>query len=156
MEKTKLLTVAVIALLVLNLGTLGFLILAPKPGMGMHGHRPEPKEIIIRKLRFDAEQIEKYENLIQWHRSSINQIEKEIYATKNNLYQQLLKNEPDSEKTDSLINKIGDYQEQVEKTHFTHFRDIKKICRPEQIKNYEKLTEELSNIFSKPPKPGER
>lgn len=156
MEKTKLLTVVVIALLLLNLGTLGFLILAPKPGMAIHGHHPEPKEIIIRKLQFDRDQIEKYENLIVWHRSNIDKIEKGIYGAKNNLYLQLLKTDPDNKTTDSLINKIADYQKQVEMTHFTHFMDIKKICHPDQIKDYEKLTEELSNIFSKPPKPRER
>ena len=51
MEKTKLLTVTVIGLLLLNLGTLGFLFLnGPKVHRGLHEGRPEPKEIIIDKL----------------------------------------------------------------------------------------------------------
>jgi protein CpxP len=153
MEKTRLLTIAVIALLLLNLGTLGFLILAPKPGMGPHG-RPEPKDIIIRKLHFDKAQQENYLKLILWHRQTINGIEEKAHETKNRLYLQLLKTEVDTKTKDSLINVLADDQKQIEQTHFKHFGDIKKLCRPDQLENYYELTEELSRIFSKPPKPG--
>jgi DNA-binding XRE family transcriptional regulator len=155
MDKIKLLTFAVIALLLLNLGTLGFLIFARPPHpMGGPGMRQQPKEIIIERLHFDEAQQQKYAQLIRWHRGTINEIEKEIYQAKNKLYLQLLKTNADTISRDSLINALGNYQKQIEATHFRHFQDIKNICRPDQMEDYNDLTAELSRIFSKPPNPG--
>lgn len=62
MNRTKLLTIAVIGLLLLNLGVLGMMFLSkpPHPPMPpeMHGGpRPDgPKQIIIDRLHLDAAQ----------------------------------------------------------------------------------------------------
>lgn len=152
MEKIKLLTVAVLALLLLNLGTLGFLFFNGSMGNHPYG-RPEPKDIIIQKLNFDAAQVTDYEKLIHWHRGEIRRIEDEIRKTKNELYLQLNKDTIASSTKDSLINVLADYQKQIESTHFKHFQDIKKMCRKEQLDDFTDLTEELSKIFSHPQRP---
>ena len=149
MDKIKLLTFAVVTLLLLNLGTLGFLILSKPHDMPPHG-RLEPKYLIIEKLHFDKKQQRDYRNLIQWHRKTISEIEDKIHDTKNRLYVQLLKTEVDQKLKDSLVTVLGDYQKRVETTHFTHFHDIRKICRTDQLDDYNDLTEALSSIFSKP------
>lgn len=152
MEKQKLTTFSIIALLLLNLGTLGFLLVSgPKQGhRPLHG-RPEPRAIIIEKLHFDAQQIEAYEQLIGEHRKKIDAIDEKIRDTKNSLYSLL--NNNDSASKDSLILALGNYQKEIETTHFNHFADIKKLCKPNQISDFEELTEELSRLFSKPPRP---
>ena len=86
MEKTKLLTVAVIGLLVLNLGTLGFLVLS-----GPHGHRPprdgepKPQQIISEKLHFDENQKQEYSKLIEGHKSQIRVLQDQFRNNKNKL-----------------------------------------------------------------------
>ncbi len=156
MEKTKLLTLGIIALFLLNLGTLGFLLLSsPKGHHPPHGHGPEgrlkPRKIIIEKLHFDAAQIKEYDKLIQLHRSHIIEMEDIIRKDKNELYLQLNEN-PVNEKTkDSLINDLASCQKEIESIHFKHFQDIKKICKKEQMNYFSKLTEELSELFSKTP-----
>ena len=153
MDRTKLLTFTVIALLLLNFGLLGFLF------MGRHNRhdgpprRPEPRQVIIDKLHFDEAQQASYEKLIHWHRSRIDSIDGNIRAAKNRLYSQLVQPAVDVKVKDSLINVLADLQKQIEATHFKHFQDIKGICRKEQLNDYNNLTEELSRIFSKPPKP---
>lgn len=151
MEKTKLLTIAVIGLLVINLGTLGFLLLNGKGHRQSHGGRPEPKEIIIEKLHFDAAQQKEYAKLIQWHRGEITRLDDNIREAKNNLYSQLNEPEVNIKTRDSLISLINSNQKQIEETHFRHFEDIKKMCRKDQMENFNALTEELSRIFA--PKP---
>jgi len=156
MEKTKLLTIGIIALFLLNLGTLGFLFLSgPKGHHPPLGHGPEgrlqPREIIIEKLHFDSNQVKEYDQLIQWHRSHITEAEDQIRAAKNELYLQLNEN-PVNEKTkDSLITALASYQKEIESVHFKHFQDIKKMCKKEQLEDFTALTEELSRLFSKPP-----
>ncbi|QBZ98623.1 periplasmic heavy metal sensor [Flavobacterium sangjuense] len=152
MEKTKLLTIAVIGLLLLNLGTLGFLILKGKDHRLPHeGGRPEPKEVIINKLHFDAQQQENYAELIKWHRGEITRLDDSIRSAKNELYTQLNQAEVNVKTKDSLILLLNSYQKQVEETHFKHFEDIKKLCHQDQMENFKELTQELSRIFA--PKP---
>ena len=155
MEKTKLLTITVIGLLLLNLGTLGFLFLnGPKGNRPPHEGRPQPKEIIIEKLHFDANQQREYDKLIQWHQEKIRKLDQNIRETKNELYFQLSQPEVVIKTKDSLITLLNFYQNQVEETHFKHFEDIKKLCHKNQMEDFNDLTEELSRIFgSKPHQP---
>lgn len=152
MEKTKLLTFAVIGLLVINIGTLGFMLLGPKGHKLPPGDdRPKPNEIIIEKLHLDDQQQKDYAKLIQWHRGEINKLDRNIRDAKNELYSQLSLTEMNVKAKDSLITVINSNQKQVEKTHFKHFEDIKKLCNKDQIEDFNALTEELSRIFA--PKP---
>lgn len=158
MEKTKLLTFTVFALLLLNLGTLGFLLLSGPKGQHPHdggpGHhgKPRPREIIIEKLRFDPQQVKEYDRLIRWHQDNIGRAEQQISEAKNDLYR-LLNDEPiDDKKKDSLTATIAVAQKQIEGIHFRHFQDIKKLCRPDQLNDFGQLTHELSRMFSRPQK----
>lgn len=151
MKKTKLLTITIIGLLLLNLTTLGFLIIS-----GPKGHRPpplfeentNPRELIIDKLHFNANQQKEYDIIIKCHRDKIKSIDNNISQTKNELYAQLSQNEVSFKTKDSLASLLAGYQKQVEETHFKHFEDIKKICHSDQLDDYKALTEELSRIFA--------
>ncbi|MCF6132125.1 periplasmic heavy metal sensor [Flavobacterium wongokense] len=151
MEKTKLLTIAVIGLLVINFGTLGFLLLNGKGHHPPHGGRPEPKEVIIDKLHLDANQQKEYAKLIEWHHSEIERLDENIRHAKNELYSQLNQPEINSKIRDLLIADINSNQKKIEETHFKHFADIKKLCRKDQMDEFNSLTEELSRLFA--PKP---
>jgi Spy/CpxP family protein refolding chaperone len=159
MEKTKLLTITVIGLLLLNFATLGFLFIS-----GTKGHKPphdipegrhEPKEIIIERLHFDANQQKEYGQLIEWHRRKIRQLEDSIRVSKNELYMLLNDDKIDEKAKVTLINEIALFQKQIEATHFKHFEDIKKLCKPEQQVYFNELTEEFGRLFyrNKPPRP---
>jgi periplasmic protein CpxP/Spy len=151
MEKTKLLTIAVIGLLLINFGALGFLFLNGKGHRPLHGGRPEPKEIIIGKLHFDVNQQKEYTKLIEWHRGEITRLDDNIRQAKNGLYSQLSQAEVNTKAKDSLVAVINANQKQIEETHFKHFEDIKKLCHKGQLDDFNALTEELSRIFA--PKP---
>lgn len=152
MDKIKILTFAFIALLLLNFGTLGFLLLTG-PKQDGRPPRHNPKEIIIDKLQLDASQKVAYQKAIEWHRSTIDSIDRQTRETKNRLYLQLLKTTVDVKTKDSLISVLANNQKQIEQTHFKHFQDIKNLCQPEQMDRFYDLTQELSRIFGKPPKP---
>lgn len=154
MEKTKLLTITVIGLLLLNFATLGFLFLKePKGQRQPHEGRRQPKEIIVEKLHFDASQQKDYAKLIQWHQEEITRLDKNIRLAKNKLYTLLSQIEANPNTKDSLIAVINSNQKQVEVTHFKHFEDIKKLCHEDQREDFNSLTQELSKIFSRGQKP---
>lgn len=150
MDKTKLLWFAVIALLLLNFGTLAFLFLSKK-------HEPfdrkMPREIIIEKLHFTENQIVAYDKIIKQHQETIKKIDDSIRNTKNNLYQLLNDETINTAKKDSLFSKLAKYQTEIETTHFNHFLEIKKLCNKEQLQDYKNLTQELGLLFSQHRKP---
>ena len=151
MEKSKFLTLLVIALLLLNLGLLAYLFLGnSKPQHKEKEMRPNPREIVIRKLNFSDKQIESYKVLIKDHRAKISFAEKRNMELKNHLYQFLLKTSENKSTTDSIINLLAENQKLIETTHFNHFADIKKLCEPSQLKAFEELATELSQIFGPP------
>lgn len=156
MNKTKLLTLSVILLIALNFGILGFIVfLKPKAQTFemQHFSKSGPKEFIIRELNFDEKQKISYQKLIDAHRFRIRSLENNIHDAKDQLYR-LLKDQNGNVKLQVvLIDCLAYYQKQIELTHFKHFQDIRKLCKKEQLKNFDALTEKLSKLFSKGPKP---
>ncbi len=154
MNKSRLLTITVVALLLLNLGTLMFLFNSghKEPQghpRGPHG-RPMPREIIIEKLHFDPDQVAEYNKLIEWHHSNIEKMEDKISMAKNELYLLLNEETINENARKTLIDSLSSYQKQIETIHFRHFQDIRKLCRKDQMDDYKDLTTTLSELFSKP------
>ena len=157
MTKVKLLTIAVVGLLLINLGVLAFLFLRPPQGPppGRPGGRmEEPRHIIIRELGLDDKQVGEYEILIKKHQDGIRAIDQQIRDAKNNLYRSLAGNQPGQQ--DSLINRIGSLQMQVEALHYDHFAAIKSMLKPEQMEKFDRLSQELARLFGPGPGPGPR
>jgi protein CpxP len=142
MNKTTLLTIAAVVLFLLNIGVISFLIMNKPPRPGEEG----PKRIIIERLRFNTEQADRYEDLIEQHKREIGPINDEIAATKNQLYKTLPS--PDPVKEDSLTALIGRLQERMEHIHYRHFLAIKQLCRADQRNDFDALTNDLSEYFS--------
>lgn len=150
MNKFKLLLFIVATVILLNVILISFLFLGKKAGPR---ERIQPREIIIQKLHFDDAQIEAYEITIHEHQKAIRDIDDAIREQKNELYSLLKNNSTEDKKADSIIANIADLQKEIEKTHYKHFLEIRKICTDKQLKDYNTLTEELSQIFSHPKRP---
>lgn len=140
MNKSKFLIILIIVLLISN-GVLFFILIKE------HQSKGGPKNIIIEKLHFDKEQIKYYETYIQQHRKAINENETIMNRLRSNLYEEL-KYSDSSTKIDSLITAIGKQQTVAEHINFNHFLEIKKICKPNQTREFDSLTKEISNLFS--------
>ncbi len=145
MSKIKLLTLTVIVLMLINIITLAFFF-SKRPM-----NRKNPKEVVIEKLHFDEKQVATYNELIEIHSEEIKTLNDDFLITKNNLYKELSKSD-NKMVTDSLLLQLATLQNEIEKTHYNHFLAIKKLCKPQQLNDYNALTNELSKIFSpKPP-----
>jgi hypothetical protein len=107
-----------------------------------------PKKMIIERLKFDDNQINTYQKLIDTHRKDIKARDMQILAIKNELYLLLLHNDIDNTAVDSLSIKIAETQKEIELIHFNHFRAIKAICAGTQIENFNDLANDLVNIFN--------
>ena len=142
MTKNKLLTFLVIGLICSNLILVGFLFFRR-----MH-HPPRPKHLIIEKLKFDKEQIQKFESIIKIHRDKVMEEENKILSIKKELYGNLGTNVQPSV-NDSLVNEISKVTTGIENIHLNHFREIKSLCKENQIAAYNDLTKEFSDLFNR-------
>ena len=145
MNKVKLLSIVAIALLITNLISLVY-IFNNKPGRG-----EGPKDYIIEKLDFDENQTSEYQKFIDAHRTIIRQSDQKIKELKSQLYIGLNKN--NKAINDSLINQIAKVQIDIENKHCKHFKDIQQLCKPSQIKAYNSLLMEMSELFNQGKKP---
>ncbi|CAN5402356.1 hypothetical protein BH10BAC1_BH10BAC1_01970 [soil metagenome] len=152
MNRTKLLTIAVIGLLLINLGTLAVMMMQ-KPPRPPHGDMPPPrgegpKQIIIDRLHFDVMQEKDYELLIADHKMQTKKLHDSSKELHDKLYS-LLKGQGDkNNESDSLILEIANNQKSIENLNFSHFNAIKNICKGTQVEDFNKLVEELGMLFS--------
>jgi len=144
MNRTRLISFIAIGLLITNLSMVGFIFLN-KPQHQMHGG---PKKIIAERLHFDAQQIEEYDKLISLHRMEIKTKDSLIRQTKNELYGCISSNNVTLK--DSLENKLGQLQIEIEEINYNHFLDIKKLCKENQLVDFNILVKHLAQLFARP------
>ncbi len=145
MTKQKFLSIAVILLVLTNLAVLVFFISTkPQPPAGQKIGEG-PKNIIIERLHFSKDQIDEYEAIIAIHRFEIEEQERKMRDLKHQLYESLVENESER---DALISQISATQAKVENIHYAHFLELKKLCKPDQINDFNELTKDLARLFA--------
>lgn len=147
MEKTKLLIVAVISLLLINIGTLSFLWIYkplpphfPPPPPNNEPAKPplnEAVEFIIRELHFNSDQEAKFENLRHQHREQVSQTQDSIVSYHSKIFDLLQSN--DTTQAKIFARKIADQTEQVEMFTFSHFAQIRALCDENQMKRFDEM-----------------
>jgi len=154
MNKQKFLSYAVVGLMLMNIALMAFLFFRKPPPPRGHrgGHNDGPKKMVIKRLGFDAEQSAEFEKLIDAHKASIANTEKSIRQSKDALFASIAN--PNDALKDSLINRLGELQRDIERAHYTHFIELKSICRPDQIDEFNQFTKQFSKFFD--PKRGKR
>jgi len=148
MNRHTFLSILVVALIVLNLILLFSFFGMPGSRKPMHKN---PKEVIIKRLNFDKEQIKTYENLIEEHHAQMKPPNDSIKLLKNTLHRLLL--QPNDSSKVSIIQKINSLQNEIEYIRYNHFKDIKQLCNKNQLKAFEMVVEDIAKIFGPPPPP---
>lgn len=149
----------IIFLLLTNIGVLGYFLWdrnPPKPDK-----KPAPGETgISAKLKnevgFDDQQITEYRKLKEQHWATIKPMFGEMQKAKDSLYK-LLSNESIS---DSLINAtaeaIGQKQKAIDLQAFTHFKQIRSLCKPDQLAKYDSLVQRMIRKMGRPQRGGDQ
>lgn len=148
--KLRILSISTLFLAVFNLILLWVVQTRPP-----HPKREGPKFLIMERLHFSKDQREQYELLIAKHRQNVHLQETQLLACKQTLYVGLrLENNPQK---DSLMQEVSKAYMHLEKTHLSHFEEIKSLCTPQQKAYFNDLTQDLAQLFlPSPQKPPHR
>ena len=144
MKRETLLILAIVFLVLLNLGTLGFLF--SKRYIGGRGPR-KPDKLIIEGLKLNDAQKSQFEVLKKEHRSQINEIEKgeKVY---HKAYFDLLKAaSKDSLTIDSVIKSLSNAKYQKDLATYKHFQKLRLMCEPQQQILFDSLVDEMGKIL---------
>jgi hypothetical protein len=145
MSKLKFISIIAIGLLISNILLIGVLVFK-KPPLPPH---LKPRAIVIERLNLDKEQVKQYDELIQWHRSEINNKEATIIELKNKLYVGII--DVNSKGfNDSIATEIGKLQVDIEHIHYKHFEDIGALCNASQKSKFDALIKEIAGVFARP------
>ena len=106
-----------------------------------------PRNEIIEKLHFDEKQFAEYEGFIREHSKAFECAEHVLQKQKQQMYSNL-----EIPFSDSTLQELLKVDAKIERIHFNHFKDIEKLCKPDQKKYFRKLNQEIANLFS--PKKG--
>lgn len=154
MNKLRLLTFVAISLLVLNIGTLAYLLIAQQR------ERPQRRgetaaSFIIEELNLDNNQQLQFAELRQQHQSIMRAAHDEDRKL-HDIYFSLLKtNEPDKQKVDSIAALMAVQRSKIESATFDHFQQLRSICRDDQKKKFDATIDEIARrVAPKGPPPG--
>jgi Spy/CpxP family protein refolding chaperone len=142
MSKVKFLTILSSTLAIINLVLIGFFLLGPHHG----NNKNAPKEYILKQLDLDEDQVAQYEVLIVAHQKGRIALKEKIMALRNQLYIAALK-ENDASKKNQVLSELKILHQQLEVLHLEHFEQLKKICRANQLKHFDGLVDELTQLF---------
>ena len=148
MKRETLLTVAVIALLLLNFGTLGFLLLRRPPHPDGPGGPGRFGRHIVEQLHLTTEQQRQFEQLKSAHHEQMLASDR-AYRDALQRYFALLKNDeiPVAQR-DSLLAQLAQIQQTKATVTFQHFADLKALCTPEQQADFEALLPDLMQVIA--------
>lgn len=158
MEKTKFLSIVIVALLVINAGTLVYLFLGQNKGHQRPPHRMgrgNPSDYIVDKLQLDDKQQADFRELQKEHRSKMHDIHEQLEETRNQYFDGLKTSTIDTAESQKLQAKIGRLMGQIHGNTFEHFTKVRQLCSPKQQELFDQFIEDILRALAPPP-PGRK
>lgn len=149
----RVLNIAVIALLLINMATLAMLWMKSGKSKGHHHHKGDPiSNTLKNEVGFNDDQLASFEELKEAHRQKM----KDIHHDNQDLRQKLHSTDAiDLELADSLSTRLGQNIATLELATWQHFQDIRGLCNEEQKGKIDALLHDIARKLGPPP-PGHR
>ncbi len=142
---------AIISLFVLNMGTLGWILLKNR------GHEPPIGPVIIEEaLGFDNKQISEFKPLMRKHFEAVIPLRNEILNDKDSLFDWIKSGSNDTIEFNNHLASLSLKVIENEKNTYLHLKEIRDLCTPEQKRVFDEvLIEKFKNHEDKkaPPLP---
>ncbi len=145
----KILIAGLILMVLLNIGTLGFILFKSNHHRDHHmrggrGHGG-PGKFIGKRLNFTPEQEAALSKLRTDHDLKMDQLREKTESLRKQRFE-LIKSEPyDSVKTNQLAFEIGNAHAEIEKEMARHFVAIKALCTKDQLADFNQFIDRLSD-----------
>ena len=133
---------AVVLLVLCNVGLMLVIWLKPHPPGLPNGE--QPRDLVIRTLKFSDDQVKKYDSLINDHQHMMKQLHDETAQYRQRLFENLGKQGQFNTEADSLTRLIADGQRQIEIVTYYHFAQVRALCTDAQKAAFDKIIVEVT------------
>ncbi len=142
-SNNKILTIAVVLLLVANVALVAFMVMKKDKGGAKHAGKGDPAEMMAKELNMTEEQKKEHKLLKEEHLKNIKPLFDSVRVAKTAFYN-LLK---DSTVSDSTLNvysqRIGEKQFAIDKLTFAHFKRIRNLFTAEQQPKFDEFVQKM-------------
>lgn len=140
-SKNKMLLVAVVILLLTNIGMILFFLNHRGGEKGRsHGSREEVMTGFLQKdIGFSKSQMEQYDTLSKAHRDKVKAIFDEVRSNKEQQFKLLAAQNFDDSAIHTIAAQSAEKQKVIEEQMFTHLKEVRKICTPDQLPKFDSL-----------------
>lgn len=120
-----------------------------------------PRDQVISSLKFNDEQVKKYDVLVRAHQEEMRKLRDEGSALREALFSNLNNSIASSKIADSLAMAIGNNQKAIELVTFNHFSQVRALCTDLQKQEFDKIIVGITKNMTggpgghRPPPPGE-
>jgi Spy/CpxP family protein refolding chaperone len=158
MDSNRFLKIVIVVLLIINIGTLGFMWV-------QHGHigPPPPRGgedvalFLTHELMFSKDQEKQFELLRTAHHEGVEQIQHGGRSLHDRFFDLIQQPTPDTLLVQQMADSIAAIQKEIELLTFHHFQKVRAICTPEQQKKFDEIIDEALRMMApRPPGPNRR
>jgi hypothetical protein len=139
----------IIFLLLTNIGVLGYFLWYKKsakpPGT--------PKGLstaLQNEVGFDEAQVAEYKKLKDKHWASIKPMFEDMRKAKDSLFRLVSKEVVNDSLVNGIANTIAEKQKEIDLKAFTHFKEIRALCKTEQLVKYDSLVQRMVRKMGRP------
>jgi periplasmic protein CpxP/Spy len=148
MKKERLMWAAIAGLLVLNLGTIGYVM----SGSG-HPRGGGPWRYVNSTLALSSHQQDLYLHMRDRHRTEMNRLTEEYRALLHPYLVLLADPAPDTARKAALEAQLAGIERLKVQITFAHFQELKAICTPEQQQRFPEMVPRLAEVLCGPTRP---
>ena len=139
MNKQRILIIAVVVLVVLNVATLSFLWMSK---YDKHQHRtkkkkPHVEQYLTRQLDLSPEQADAFKLAREVHFEQTHELQRSLHDDRKKLTELL--SDTDTSRQNELLSSIADQNTQIEKLNFQHLQNLRRICTDEQKSKFDSV-----------------
>ena len=140
---TRILTIAVVLLLLANIALVIFMVKGKKRSPGKRSGRGEPFEMMVKEMNMTEEQQKEFKALKEEHFKNVRPLFDSVRAAKTAFFG--LVKEPNV--SDSLLNaydqRVIDHQIKLDKLTFEHFRRVRNLFTAEQQPKFDSIIQKM-------------
>lgn len=137
-------------LLLLNLGTIGWILTR---GRQVRAIRQNTEMVLIRRLGLTPEQRRQYQQERRQFRATVQPHEDSLRALRRELLGLLNQPNVSDEAIDQLVSRMERQNGQITRLRFRHWRQIRALCTPDQQERFDRLIGRLTQVMQRP-RPG--
>lgn len=113
-----------------------------------------PAKMIIAELKFNETQVKEFEKLKHKHHSSVLEIQEKGKKLRDDFFELLKQENPDSVLISQKSDSISANQKQIELVTFYHFKEVRKLCNVEQKRRFDEIIKDILHTMARPHRRG--